>query len=239
MKVLIVTGTNTSVGKTVATAALFTLISGAGKRVAMVKPVQTGTDTDEPGDAATVSRLSGGIAVELSSLPDPLAPDSAARLRDVDIASIGELAAQASERFAGYDVGLVEGAGGIMVRLDTDGGTLLDLADALIDAGHRVSFVIVTSLTLGTLNHTELTIEAIRRREHDITGLIVGSVPSRLDLAAQRNLLDLPRVARMPVLATIPAGVGALPPADFSNAAAGWFSPAARAYLTGTPTAAD
>jgi dethiobiotin synthetase len=101
---------------------------------------------------------------------------------------------------------VVEGAGGVLVRLDTEGGTLLELAATVVDAGHSVGFVIVTPLTLGTLNHTELTVDLLRRRQLDVTGLILGSVPAHLGLAEARNLVDLPRVTGLPLLARLPAG---------------------------------
>jgi len=225
MTVLIVTGTDTGVGKTVTTAALHTFLNASGTRVATVKPVQTGTSGDEPSDAATVARLSGSADVaELCTLEDPLAPDSAARLRGIDIPTVAELATRISHEFAAYDVVLVEGAGGVLVRLDTAGGTLLDLADGLISAGHRVLFVIVTSIYLGTLNHTELTIRAVQQRGLDIAGLVIGSIPEQLDLAAERNLIDLGRVTQLPILAQIPAGAGGSTPEDFETACPGWFS---------------
>ena len=58
---------------------------------------------------------------------------------------------------------IVEGAGGLLVRLDSDGGTLLDLA-ALLDAVTDVEVVVVVAAGLGTLNHTELTVDALRAR---------------------------------------------------------------------------
>lgn len=236
MRIVVVTGTSTGVGKTVATAALFSHLDAAGRTVAMVKPAQTGTAEAEPTDAETVTRLSGSSAVaELVSLADPLAPDSAARLRDLSIPAVGELAAQAAERFPGRDVLLIEGAGGVLVRLDTDGGTLVDLADALVTAGHDVRFVVVTTVALGTLNHTELTVGLLRARGHDVAGLILGSVPGELGLAETCNVDDLTRVTELPLLAELPSGAGALTPTEFRAGCAQWFAPGAIAALTGTP----
>jgi dethiobiotin synthetase len=197
---IVVTGTGTGVGKTVATAALAASYSADGHGVVVVKPVQTGLAPDETGsDVEEVSLLCDAVEVhELVRLTDPLAPDSAARLRGVEIPSVEELA----DRVAAVqgDVVLVEGAGGVLVRLDRDGGTVADLALALRARGADVDVVVVTSADLGTLNHTELTVEALRHRGIEPAGLVIGSWPREPDLAQRCNRDDLPRVTGVPVL---------------------------------------
>ena len=82
---------------------------------------------------------------------------------------------------------------------------------------------------LGTLNHTELTVGALRARGIEPAGLIIGSWPADPGLAEQCNLVDLPRVTGVPVLAVIPGGRrGAGPRNSFTAAVPGWFSPAGR-----------
>src|SRR3954454_7260557 len=78
--VLIVTGTGTEVGKTITTAAMVVGLRGQGLRIAVVKATQTGLQPGEPGDLDDVRRLAGDVEThELLRLPDPLAPDAAAR----------------------------------------------------------------------------------------------------------------------------------------------------------------
>ena len=78
---LIVTGTGTGVGKTVTVATVVAHAQARGQVVAVVKPVQTGLLPGEPGDLADVVRLAGPVEThELARLPDPLAPDAAARV---------------------------------------------------------------------------------------------------------------------------------------------------------------
>ena len=117
-----------------------------------------------------------------------------------------------------HDTVIVEGAGGLLVRLDTDGGTLLDLAAAL-----AADVVVVVAAGLGTLNHTELTVDALRARGLSPVGLVVGSWPAEPGLAEQCNLDDLPRVTGTPLLAVLPEGAGALPREEFRRLAPGWF----------------
>ena len=74
MSVTLVTGTDTGIGKTVVTAALVARAGSSGRRVAGVKPVQTGAAPGEPGDVDEVVRLTGTAdTYELQRLPDPLA----------------------------------------------------------------------------------------------------------------------------------------------------------------------
>jgi dethiobiotin synthetase len=200
---VVVTGTSTGVGKTVATAALATSYSAHGLDVAVVKPVQTGLLGGEPGsDMDEVTVLSGVTDVhELVRLDDALAPDSAARLRDEQIPAVAELTRRVAEIEA--DVVVVEGAGGVLVRLDRDGGTIADLALGLRDTGAEVDVIVVTAAGLGTLNHTELTVEALRRRGLEPAGLIIGSWPADPGLAERRNREDLPRVTGVPLLTAL------------------------------------
>lgn len=215
--ILVVTGTGTGVGKTVATAALAARASGT---VIVVKPVQTGVLPGEVGDIDDVRRLAGCDVTEFVRLPDPLAPDTAARLAGVELPSVAEHAARIRALADDYDTVIVEGAGGLLVRLDGTDGTLLDLAEIL-----GASVVVVVAAGLGTLNHTELTVAALRARGIEPSGLVIGAWPSDPDLASRCNRDDLPRVTGVPLLAVIPEGAGALRDhATFAAAVPGWFT---------------
>lgn len=221
-RVVVVTGTSTDVGKTIVTAALAATAEG---RVLVVKPAQTGIGSGEPGDAEIVARLTGVDVVTFTTLDEPLAPDTAARRAGVSIPPVAEHTARVREVAAGYDVVVVEGAGGLLVRLDTDGGTLLDLAADLATT-HPVEVVVVCSPGLGTLNHAELTVGALRARGLEPAGLVIGSWPTDPGLAERCNREDLPRVTGVPLLGVLPAGSGALDPAGFVDAAGTWLPPA-------------
>jgi dethiobiotin synthetase len=218
-RVVVVTGTSTGVGKTVATSAL--AATGRGS-IAVVKPVQTGIADGDPTDAHEVERLTGVGVHEYAALDEPLAPDTAARRAGVTIPSVDEHAVRIRELAAARDLVLVEGAGGLLVRLDTDGGTLLDLA-ADLARDLTVEVVVVTAPGLGTLNHTELTVGALRSRGLEPLGLVIGSWPAAPGLAELCNLEELPRVTGLPVLAVLPEGAGSLSREEFVAQAEGWF----------------
>ncbi|WP_418058343.1 dethiobiotin synthase [Pimelobacter simplex] len=221
-RVVVVTGTDTGVGKTIATAALAARARAEGQRVLVVKPVQTGiggADPD-PHDVDTVAALTGAEVLELAALDEALAPDTAARRAGAPLPTVADHAGRIRDLAASgeHDLVLVEGAGGLLVRLDLDDGTLLDLAVAL-----GADVVVVARAGLGTLNHTELTVAALRARGVVPLGVVIGAWPCSPGLAERCNRDDLPRVTGLPVLAVVPEGAGSLLPDAFVETAPGWF----------------
>ena len=221
MAVLVITGTGTEVGKTVTTAALAATAVAAGRSVAVLKPAQTGVRPDERGDADEVARLAGDVTtLELARYPEPLAPATAARRAGLAPVRPHEVAEAAAKLATGHELVLVEGAGGLLVRFDDEGGTLADAARSL-----GAPVLVVASAGLGTLNTTELTARELRRRGLDLTGIVIGSWPDEPDLASRCNLADLPGVAEAPLLGALPAGAGAYAPDAFRSRAASWLAP--------------
>ncbi len=222
MTLLVITGTGTDVGKTVVTAAIATLAGAAGKRVAVLKPAQTGVQPGEPGDLATVRRLAGDDVTlrELRRYPDPLSPEAAARRSGLPALHPADIAAAASDLAARHDLVLIEGAGGLLVRFDERGATLADVAWSL-----GAPVLLVSQAGLGTLNTTALSAEALLRRGLNCVGVVVGRWPAEPDLAARCNLTDLPVAAGAPLLGVLPDGIGELTREQFRAVAAESLSP--------------
>ncbi|WP_156757379.1 dethiobiotin synthase [Actinokineospora pegani] len=221
MTVLVISGTGTDVGKTVVTAAVAALAVGAGRRVAVLKPAQTGVAPGEPGDLADVVALAGEVTTaELRRFPDPLAPETAARRVGMPPVRPSEVAAAAAGLAVDHDLVLVEGAGGLLVRFDPDGGTLADVAWSL-----HAPVLVVATAGLGVLNTAALTTEALRTRGIACAGLVVGAWPAEPDLAARCNLDDLPSVTGAPLVGVVPEGVGRLDGAAFAEGARRWLGP--------------
>ncbi|WP_445189866.1 dethiobiotin synthase [Pseudonocardia sp. Cha107L01] len=217
MSVLIVTGTGTGVGKTVVVAALAALGIAAGRRVAVLKPAQTGVGPDELGDLDEIRRLVGETGAltgalttsELARYPDPLAPATAAARVGRAAVTTEQVVDAVAELARDHDLVLVEGAGGLLVRFSA-GETLADVA-AKLDA----PVLVVAAAGLGTLNHTALTTEVLVARGLRPAGVVIGSWPAEPDLAARCNLADLPAVTGVPLLGQLPAGAGRLSPGEF------------------------
>lgn len=226
MSILIVTGTGTDVGKTIVTAAVAALAAARGGGVAVVKPAQTGIGEGEPGDLATVARLAGlGEASlhEYARYPDPLAPAAAARISGLPTLSLAQVAARVRALAEELALVVVEGAGGLLVRYDEDGATLADLARDL-----GAPALVVADPALGTLNHTALTLESMALRGVELAGVVLGSWPAaeEPDLAMRCNVKDLETLAARPLAGALPAGAGALEPAEFLLAAQAGLAPA-------------
>ncbi|HEY8717608.1 dethiobiotin synthase [Pengzhenrongella sp.] len=225
--IIVVTGTDTAIGKTVTTAAIVVGLRGQGLRLVVVKPTQTGLLPGQPGDIHDVCRLAGKVEThEFVRLPDPLAPDAAGRRVGVALPSVADHAARlaAIAHRDDVDLVLVEGAGGLLVRLDGDGGTIADLGSELSALGAKVGYVVVAAAGLGTLNHSALTAEALRTRGLDCLGFVIGSWPQNPDLAMRTNLEDLASVTGTQLLGRIPAGAGQWTPVEFQAKAAAWIA---------------
>lgn len=179
-RVVFVTGTDTGVGKTVVAAALAVEATGARQEVCYFKPVQTGLRTGEFGDAQFVGRVAGVRAEEGLRFVAPLAPvvAAAAEGREVDT---DELRDRALDLADDCDTLIVEGAGGLLVPLSDR----VDMADFAGDLGAELT--VAARPTLGTLNHTALTVEAARRRGLELA-LVISNWPHEPGLTETTNL---------------------------------------------------
>jgi dethiobiotin synthetase len=217
--VLVVSGTGTEVGKTVVTAAIAALAASGGRRVAVVKPVQTGEPPGPAGDLQVIRRLSGVTQThELARFPDPLSPEAAARTAGrppLDLAAAAVFVKQLEA-----DLILIEGAGGLLVRYDPAGSTIADLA-AMLGA----PVLVVTTPGLGTLNHTALTLEALSTRRRPAAGVVIGAWPAEPGLTERANLTDLAVITGQPLAGVLPAGAARLGQGDFLAAARAGLGP--------------
>ena len=190
MRDLLVTGTDTGVGKTVIAAALVTALRGSGVRALGFKPVETGVTPGEPTDSYVLARASGeqpDLARPLLQLPEAIAPALAAERAGIslDPDAIEDRIRQL--RREGYTL-VVEGAGGVMVPLVWD-YTVLDLAQTCdLDA------VVVARAGLGTLNHVAMTVMMLRSREIPIRGIVLNGRSETPDLAESTNPAALARM---------------------------------------------
>ncbi|MDO5752881.1 dethiobiotin synthase [Arthrobacter sp.] len=218
--VVLVTGTDTDVGKTVATAALAAALQAAGRSVAAYKPTQTGVLASDGGDMGEVRRLAGiAAAVEGVRLTLPMAPVAAAAREGGKLPTLANHVAAIRELAAGHDHVLVEGAGGVLVELDAESNTIADLAAHLPGA----AVVVVCRSSLGTLNHTLLTLEALDRRNLAAAGLVVGSWPQE-PMDVELDNRDFFAALPTTLLGCLPEGAALLTGEQFRAAAPGWLA---------------
>lgn len=188
-----VTGTDTGVGKSRASAALLHALARQGLRAVGMKPIAAGAERDETGhwinEDVLALRAASTLAVPPEDdnpvcLPDAMSPHIAARRAGCEIELAPIVAAY--RRLAGRaDAVVVEGAGGFLVPL-SERLTGADLAEAL-----GLPVILVVGLRLGCLNHALLTRDAIRQR-----GLpLAGWIANRLDPAMPEQQANIDYLA--------------------------------------------
>ncbi|OZI58047.1 dethiobiotin synthase [Bordetella genomosp. 1] len=178
-----VTGTDTGVGKTLVSAVLT-----RAWEASYWKPLQTGL-ADEPGDTATVRALAclddSRVLAPAYALQAPLAPWAAAPLEGVTI-DMARLTLPQTGRAL-----VVEGAGGLLVPID-DTSTMLDLIARL-----GLPVVLAARSGLGTINHTLLSLAALRARGIPVAGVVMSGPRN----ASNREAIE--RFGKVRVLAEI------------------------------------
>jgi dethiobiotin synthetase len=177
---IVVTGTDTEIGKTVFAAGLADFLGAC-----YWKPIQSGLDGET--DSEIVARLGGlpsdRILPERYRLTTPVSPHQSA---DIDGISIDAAALDVPD--TGGRLLVIEGAGGLMVPLNR--------STLYIDvfAQWRIPVVLCARTALGTINHSLLSIEALRHRGIELLGIafIGASHPE-----SERAICEIGRVKRL------------------------------------------
>ncbi len=157
-RALLITGTDTGCGKTFVTAALARLMRQQGRRVVVCKPVATGAEwvngrwLSEDTRRLAMAGETVPEQVTFWAFPQPAAPPVAARAAGQTL-SLAAMALAVRRLFEPHTLTLIEGIGGLLCPL-TEKETVADLAAVL-----RVPLLVVARRSLGTLNHTLLTLE--------------------------------------------------------------------------------
>jgi dethiobiotin synthetase len=199
-KIICITGTDTGIGKTIATGLLAKELASHGSVVTQ-KWVQSG-DLDCP-DIKTHDQLSEQVQDakwlddrQVYSFNDPVSPHLAAKLANETVNPIKLI--QASQRLAEqFDTVLVETSGGIMVPL-TENVTTGDVVSQM-----KLPTIVVVPNKLGTINHTLLTMNYLKQHQIPVLGFIMN----HFDLCESQLQVDNPsiiqKLSEVPLLATI------------------------------------
>ncbi len=193
MQGFFVTGTDTDVGKTVVAAWLLAHLDASHLDACYWKPVQAGAEPET--DSETVRRLAAvppdRILPEAYLLREAIAPHEAAKRAGIAIDMVKLVPPQVGRLL------VVEGAGGLLVPLD-DKAYVIDLATEL-----HLPVVLVARSTLGTINHTLLSLEALRRRGLPLAGVVVNGPETPHNRAAIERYGQVPVIAEIPWLETV------------------------------------
>lgn len=206
MKAVFITGTDTGVGKTIVTGLLARYLCEQGRRAVTQKWVQTGT-RDFPADIVTHLELMGLAAEAFQEHAADMSPYALELAASPHLAAAHEKARIDTRRIVAsfrrlrkkFDTVIVEGAGGILVPLNKK----RLFVDVVEDLGLPV--VVVAANKLGAINHTLLTLEALKKRSIPVLGVVFNDLEPQQD---ETILRDNPRIvqafARTPVLGQLP-----------------------------------
>jgi dethiobiotin synthetase len=188
-KSILITGTDTGVGKTTVTCGIAAALSHRGHQVGVFKPAETGCahaadGSLHPADAARLKFFSGCEddlqAICPYALREPLAPAVAAQRGGVGI-DFAQLVRCHDTVASRHEVTLIEGAGGLLVPL-TPVLTFADLAAQL-----RIPVLVVVASRLGAINHALLTMRYARFVGLQVLGYVINFLAAETDLAAETN----------------------------------------------------
>jgi dethiobiotin synthetase len=183
-----VTGTDTGVGKTVVACALARGLRARGIDVGVMKPIETGVGPEGPLDAIALREASGAkdelelVCPQRFALPAAATVAAAAESRRVDLAAVRGAFAQLAQR---HEWMIVEGAGGLLAPA-AEGLSMADLAREL-----GLPLLVVARASLGTINHTRLTLEAAAARGLALAGVVISHGAAVLPAADLANLDEL------------------------------------------------
>jgi dethiobiotin synthetase len=197
---LFITATDTGAGKTFVTCGIARIWRCEQRHFRVCKPVATGAegrwseDTRLLAEAAVDTDLE---AVTPFTFAAPAAPPIAARLAGTAV-KLEDLIAAVHRRAADGKIVLVEGVGGLLCPL-TEHETVADLVREL-----DLPLIVVTRRSLGTLNHTLLTVEAARHRGLRLAGVVVTATTPIQGVAEETNVEELRQRLDVPLLAVMP-----------------------------------
>jgi dethiobiotin synthetase len=200
MRGLFITATDTGAGKTFVTIGIARLWRREGRSFRVCKPVATGAEHGWSEDTRLLAEAAGDVdlhAITPYTFAVPAAPPVAARLAGVSL-RLEDLAAAVRRRAAEGHAVLVEGVGGLLCPL-TERETVADLANEL-----ALPLIVVARRSLGTLNHTLLTVEAAQRRGLRVAGLAITATTPVQGVAEETVIEELSRRLDVPLLAALP-----------------------------------
>lgn len=207
---VVVTGTDTNVGKTFVARALARAFVAAGRKVVAIKPFESGAGDGET-DASLLAAATGQAEprTAIVSLRDPLAPAMAADREGVTL-DLSAVKLRILELARGFDIALVEGAGGVLSPLtwESDITTLAHQLDAAV--------LLVASDKLGTLSATHCAVQTLLD-SWLVPAAIVLSAPPEADLSTGLNAEALRR--RLAPFGTIAQRIAEVPSSDLDGVA--------------------
>lgn len=202
---IFITGTDTNVGKTVVTAMLVKQLRHSGIQAVPYKPIQTGLITqsgEKHAPDVLFYKQTNDLAEHLSYntylFEKACSPHLAASLENTSI-SLAKINKEIQDLEEKMETVVIEGAGGLYVPLNESGVCMIDLIEQL-----HVPAIIVARAGVGTINHTTLTVSALRAKGIPIIGVILNNLDHSNEQLIADNTQMIERLCDLPVLGALP-----------------------------------
>ena len=206
MRGILITGTDTSVGKTFIAAALVRNLHARGINVGVMKPfaaanrIFSGRYRSE--DTAILARAAHSMDPDKMMNPFfysvPAAPYVASAVKQEAKVSISTVLNSFHDLAAKHDIVIVEGIGGLMVPL-TESETFADFARIL-----NLPIIVVARFSPGTFNHILLTVKASKDYGLDVIGLVLNGSPQKETAVDKQLVIAVNKLAGVKVLCVVP-----------------------------------
>ena len=199
--ILFVTANDTNMGKTFVTSLLIDCSIRKYNKIAVVKPIESGVDSINNSDLMFIKNMNKKNLNKIDffnyySFEQALAPITAAILTKTNIKK--NLITKNIYKLSNiYDLVVVEGVGGLRVPIGKN-FEIIDLINEL-----KAKTILVVSPSLGTINHTLLSVEALERREIELEGVIINNYPKRPNISELYNPIIF-RENKIKILGVIP-----------------------------------
>jgi dethiobiotin synthetase len=202
---LCVVGTDTSVGKTVFSSALCRFFLKKGLHVAAYKPAESGCPARNgrlfpPDSNLLLSSMGGSLGLDdinLYRFSHPLSPHAASVLSH-EVISVERITNQHQQLAQNHDILVMEGAGGLMVPF-APSVLFADIIEML-----NTPCIVVARSTLGTINHTLLTISELKRRQVPLLGFVLNKLTPDPALEEETNPNSISDFSKIPFLGVFP-----------------------------------
>jgi dethiobiotin synthetase len=183
--ILFVTANDTNMGKTFVTALLIDCLIQKYDKIAVVKPIESGLRSINKSDLMFIRNINKKNLNKIDffnfySFEEPLAPLTAAILTKTNIKK-NKIIDNIYKLSNFYDIVVVEGVGGLRVPI----GKNFEVIDLIKEL--KAKTILVVSPSLGTINHTLLSVEALRRRKIRLEGIVINNYPKKPNISELYN----------------------------------------------------
>ena len=182
--IFFISGNDTNIGKTFVSSLLVNSLSRKYSRIAYVKPIESGISKPYLSDLSQVKKFNKSLKnvdfFQFETFIEPVAPLTASLIEKVDV-DYKKIVKQIKKFDHEYDLVVVEGAGGLRVPI-TKHKEIIDLIKSI-----QAKVILVVTPFLGTLNHTLMSVDTLKRRKIDLEGIIINFYPKKPNISELHN----------------------------------------------------